>query len=78
MNSLIWSFVKMAGSYILNNASFSQAGGTATTDTSCLIPTVNQMQIGNFLTNRDFSGYIKKISYYPTVLTAAQLQALAT
>jgi len=72
------TFTKMAGAYSLNNTSFSKAGGAVTTDTSCTIPTVSQMEIGSLLTGRDFSGNIKKIVYYPQPLTSNQLQALTT
>ena len=71
-------FTKMAGSYILNNTLFSQAGGAAVTDTSCTIPTVSQMEIGNLISGRELSGWVKNISYYPTNLSSAQLQALTT
>jgi hypothetical protein len=70
------TFTKMAGSFATNNSLFSQAGGTATTDTSCLIPTVTQMQIGNFLTGRELSGWIKKIAIYPQATTATNVQSL--
>jgi hypothetical protein len=72
------SFTKMAGSYIANNAQFSQNNGSVVTDSSCTIPTVSQMQIGNLITGRNLSGNIKKIIYYPQALTAAQLQSLGT
>jgi len=71
-------FTKMAGSYQLNNSSFSQAGGAATIDTSCTIPTVTQMEIGNLISGRELSGYIKKISYYSNPLTSNQLQTITS
>jgi hypothetical protein len=68
--------LKFAGAYKANDFAFSSGGGVPSTDTSGSIPTVSQMQLGDFLTNRNMSGHLRRVAYYPVILTAAQLQAL--
>ncbi len=65
-----------AGSYKLNDFAFSSNGASALTDTSGTIPSVTQMEIGELVSNRNMSGYIRRIAYYPRRLTNAELQAL--
>ena len=69
---------KLAGAYKVNDFAYSFNGTTAATDTSGTVPVVSQMQIGNLITAREFSGTIKKLAYYPRRLTNTQLQALTT
>jgi hypothetical protein len=71
------SFSKHAGAYKTNDFAFSSNAATATTDTSGIVPVVNQMQLGAVLTTTS-NVFIKKIAYYPTRCTDAQLQALTT
>ena len=72
------AFVKFAGAYV--NSSFAAyADGTqmGATSTSATMPTVNQLQIGG-LENIGYplNGHIARITYYPTRLPNATLQAL--
>ena len=69
---------KWAGVYKENDFAFSQNGGAASTDTAGNIPTVTQVEFGGYLTNRDMTGHIKSIKYYPRRLTNAQLQDLTS
>jgi hypothetical protein len=70
------SSAKVAGAYKVNDFSVSINGAAVLTDTSGTVPVVSQMQIGNLITGRDMSGYIKRITYYPQALTSANLQAV--
>lgn len=67
----------VCGSYKANDFKFSRAASAVLTDTSGLLPTVNQMQIGEFLTGRSFNGHIKNIFYYPQSLTLSEVQAFS-
>jgi len=70
---------KNAVSYNTNNFANVLNGGTVATNFSGNIPTVNRMTIGSTPAGTQFNnGHISKISYYPTALTSAQLQALTT
>ena len=69
---------KMIGAYKVNDFAYSLNGGVVATDTLCTVPVVTQMQIGNLITTREFTGTIKKIAYYPARLTNAQLQGLTS
>ena len=71
------AMTKFAVGYRVNDIAFTRNGATPVTDTSALIPTVNQLRIGadgdgSVIVN----GHIRRISYYPLRLTDAQLQAL--
>jgi hypothetical protein len=71
------AMTKFAVGYRVNDIAFTRNGATPVTDTSALIPTVNQLRIGadgdgSVIVN----GHIRRISYYPLRLTNAQLQAL--
>jgi hypothetical protein len=44
-----------------------------TTDTSCNIPTVTQLNIGRRTTSGYWQGHIQKLNYYPQRLISAEL-----
>ena len=63
--------------YKLNDFAASLSGGSVSTDTSGLVPTVSQIEIGNELGNWQLNGWIQAIQYYNVIKTNAQLQALS-
>jgi len=63
---------KIAGAYKTNDTAVSISGASALTDTSCILPVVNQAVISSNI------GTIKKLAYYPLRLTNAELQGLTT
>jgi hypothetical protein len=67
---------KTALAYKLDNYAYSFNGAIAGTDTSALVPTVTQMQIG-FQGAFYANGFIRKIFYYPQRLTNAETQAFS-
>jgi hypothetical protein len=67
---------KIASAYKVNDFAYSDKGGAVQTDTSGTIPTVTQMQLGNGLLADYLNGYLRRITYYPTRLSNAQLQAI--
>jgi hypothetical protein len=73
------STTKSAFAYATNNIAWVRSAGTVGTDTSAIIPEVNQLRLGS---DGDGSlilnGYLRRISYYPLRLTNAQLQALTS
>jgi hypothetical protein len=74
------SFGKFAATYAVNDIAAVLNAGAAGTDTTAVIPVVAQMIIGgdtNVSANL-LNGTIKKLSYYPQALPAAQLQALTS
>jgi hypothetical protein len=72
------TYLKWASIYQTNNFAFVSNGGTVNTSTIGTVPYVTQMQIGQLITNREMTGYIKKFSYYPVALTSANIQALTS
>lgn len=76
-------FVPASGAlaYKVNDFAFSASGAAVITDTSGAVPTgVDRLTIGvepNFSSSR-FNGHIRRIMYYNTRLTNAQLQALTS
>jgi hypothetical protein len=67
--------------YKVNDFAGTANGGTVTTDTSGSIPTVDRLNIGNsFATGSTwfFNGHIARLTFYPTRLSNAVLQALST
>jgi hypothetical protein len=68
---------KIAGAYALNDAAASLNGAAVVTDNTSLVPTVSQMNIGNRQDGlRPFSGYLRRITYYPRRLANADLQTI--
>jgi hypothetical protein len=72
------SFNKISISYKTNDSAGSFNSSTPTTDTSCTLPTVNSLKIGNasWGTFNPLNGTISQLSYYPVRLTNSQLQTL--
>jgi hypothetical protein len=53
------------------------SAGTVLTDTSGVVPVMSSLFIGRAgSTGFEFNGYIKRLTYYPQALTAANLQAV--
>jgi hypothetical protein len=69
---------KIAYAYQTNNFAGCANGGTVLTDTSGTLPSPDRMSIGNqnAVGSNVFTGYIRTLTYYPSRLTNAQLQAL--
>jgi hypothetical protein len=60
-----------------NNSTFGVNGSLTTTDTSVVMPIgLNRMIIGYDGGGSPWNGYVERISYYPVLVTNAQLQAL--
>jgi hypothetical protein len=74
------TFGKGATAYKVDDFGFSWNGAAALTDTTLTLPTVQQLDIGNngALSGNYLNGTIRRIAYYNTRLTNAQLQALTT
>ena len=72
------SFNKISISYKANDSAGSFNSSTPTTDTSCTLPTVNVLKIGNISwgTFNPLNGTISQLSYYPVRLSNSQLQNL--
>lgn len=72
------AFAKFAGAYKVNDFALSFNASAASTDTSGnLAIGINQLNFGAYPTNAYMlNGTIKKLAYYPTRVTNAQLQAL--
>jgi hypothetical protein len=66
---------KSALSYKVNDYAFSTNGAAVGTDTSALVPEVNQIEVGTHAATK-LNGYIKRLTYYPQALTSANLQAV--
>jgi hypothetical protein len=66
---------KIAAAYKVDDFAAVISGGTVGTDTSGTLPVVDRVMIGRYGPTI-MSGTIKKIAYYPSRLTNAQLQAL--
>jgi hypothetical protein len=66
---------KSALSYKVNDYAFSTNGAAVGTDTSALVPVVNQLEVGTHAAIK-VNGYIKRLTYYPQALTSANLQAV--
>jgi hypothetical protein len=67
---------KMASGYRANDFATSIGGGAVGTDTSGTVPTVDQLMLGTSAASNYLNGHLRNITYYPTRLTDAQLQAL--
>jgi hypothetical protein len=73
--------IKGAIAYATNNAVGAAAGALGTVDTSVIVPTVDNLQIGAVRNNTvpasvPLNGHIRAIAYYNTRLPNAQLQTL--
>ena len=67
---------KLAIAYKENDSNFAFQGVIGTNDTSVTIPTVSRFRIAENRIGTALNGWIRRIIYYPTRLTDAQLQAL--
>jgi hypothetical protein len=75
--------IKGAVAYASNNAVGSAAGNIGTVDTSVVVPTVDVLQIGSnrntvAAANIFLNGHIKRLAYYASRKTDAELQVLST
>jgi hypothetical protein len=69
---------KLAVAYKANDFAASGNGGTALTDTSGTVPTgINVFSLGVGI-GTGFSGYLRRITYYPRRLSDAELQTITT
>jgi hypothetical protein len=62
--------------YRVNDFIGANNGTLGTADTSGTLPTVTQAEIGFGINQTYLGGHVRNITYYPTRLTDAQLQAL--
>jgi hypothetical protein len=71
------AYKKIALAYAVNNVNAAANGNVGTIDTAASIPVVSQLYFGNdvFLTNYR-PGHIKRLTYWPTRLSDATLQAI--
>jgi hypothetical protein len=67
---------KIASAYKANDFAMSTNSGTVQTDTSGSVPSVTQLQLGQGVVGPALNGYLRRITYYPTRLSNAQLQAI--
>jgi hypothetical protein len=63
--------------YKLDAFAFSRNGAVAATDSSGTVPSVTRLDIGTNAANSTLNGHIRRLSYYPTRLLVAPLQALS-
>jgi hypothetical protein len=70
-------FTTLSGSYKTNDFAASRDGSAVSTDTVGVLPLATAAVIGNRQGGTNFlNGYIKRLTYYPQALTAANLQAI--
>ena len=67
-----------AVAYKADSFATSWNGVAAVTDSSGAVPTVNQINLGGYLSGGQLNGHIRSLSYYPKRLTNAELVALST
>lgn len=67
---------KFGVAYRVNDFAAAVNGGTPAADTSGTVPVSTQFNIGSLPNGNQFNGRIRRIVFYPTRLTNAQLQAL--
>lgn len=81
MTSSGWSAgvtTKSSLAYAANDGAFRTDGGTVGTDASVTLPTVDRLLLGSRATSTAdlLCGYLRRVAYFPTRLTNAQLQAM--
>ena len=69
------TFYDMMVGYKLNDCGFAVNAGTPTTDTTCTMPTVDQLWIGRRTTY--LNGHVAKIMYWPQKLITAEIKAFS-
>jgi hypothetical protein len=72
------SVVKSAVAFRANDFAFSTNGSAALTDTSGSLPVTNALAIGSLAGSIPLNGHVRRIVFYPTRLSNAQIQALST
>ena len=71
------TILKSAFGIKLNSVQAAANGVLGTEDTTAILPTVNRLNIGASATSTaQIIGHIRNLTYYPTRLTNAELQAL--
>jgi hypothetical protein len=71
--------IKTAFAYAVNDFAFVRDAGVVQTDTSGSLPTVDRLYIGaNATGGGQWTGYLRRISYFPRRLSNAELQTLTT
>jgi len=63
--------------YKLNNANYGKDGLSGTTNTSCAIPTLNQVSLGSSFSTNFLNGYVQKVFYFPQRIINAELAAFS-
>ncbi len=71
---------RLATTYQLNNFAASVNGGSVSTDTSGIVPTVNQLRIGDPVTGvtQALNGPIRRLTYFNRRLANSELQLLSS
>jgi len=68
---------KIALAYATNNFAASTNGGTPSTDNTGTVPTgLTTLRLGSAFTSSILNGYLRRITYYPRVLTADELRQI--
>ena len=68
----------MSAAYALNDIAACLNGGTVGTDIVATIPTVTTLRVGFDNVGNHLNGHIKRLTYFPTRRTNADLQVLST
>lgn len=68
--------VKAALVYKANDFAYCSGGLTVQTDAAGTVPTVSQLDVGNFGNANFLNGYVKRIAYYSRRMTNGEVQAL--
>ena len=68
----------MAAAWGANDFAAAVNGNAAVTDTSGTLPTVTTLEVGVNQANNYFNGTIKRLTYFPTRRSNADLQVLST
>jgi hypothetical protein len=69
---------RLATTYQFNNFAASVNGGSVSTDTSGIVPTVNQLRIGDRVTGgtQSLNGTIRRLTYWPVRLANTTIQQI--
>jgi hypothetical protein len=70
------SVIRQAGAAEVNNYQLAANGMLGTADTTVLIPTVNQLGIGQVAATAQFNGTIRRLTYWPQHLPNNSLVAI--
>jgi len=68
--------IKIAGAYAVNDFQQATNGTLGVADTSGSLPTVTRLALGDIAVGQKLNGWLRRVSYYPTRLSNAQLQAI--